>query len=85
MMYKVKVYVTLKESVLDPQGSAVKGSLHQLNYKEVNDVRIGKYMELMIDQTVADLDTTVKEICEKLLANTVIEDYRYEVEEVVTQ
>lgn len=85
MMYKVKVYVTLKESVLDPQGSAVKGSLHQLNYKEVNDVRIGKYMELMIDVTVADLDTTVKEICEKLLANTVIEDYRYEVEEVVTQ
>lgn len=85
MMYKVKVYVTLKESVLDPQGSAVKGSLHQLNYKEVNDVRIGKYMELMIDQTVSDLDTTVKEICEKLLANTVIEDYRYEVEEVVTQ
>ncbi|WP_099355016.1 phosphoribosylformylglycinamidine synthase subunit PurS [Fredinandcohnia onubensis] len=84
-MYKVKVYVTLKESVLDPQGSAVKGSLHQLNYKEVNDVRIGKYMELMIDETVADLDTTVKEICEKLLANTVIEDYRYEVEEVVTQ
>ncbi len=85
MMYKVKVYVTLREIVLDPQGSAVKGSLHQLNYKEVNDVRIGKYMELMIDETVADLDTTVKEICEKLLANTVIEDYRYEVEEVVTQ
>nr|WP_309101498.1 phosphoribosylformylglycinamidine synthase subunit PurS [Fredinandcohnia onubensis] len=84
-MYKVKVYVTLRESVLDPQGSAVKGSLHQLNYKEVNDVRIGKYMELMIDETVADLDTAVKEICEKLLANTVIEDYRYEVEEVVTQ
>ncbi|MFD1777073.1 phosphoribosylformylglycinamidine synthase subunit PurS [Fredinandcohnia salidurans] len=84
-MYKVKVYVTLKESVLDPQGSAVKGSLHQLNYKEVNDVRIGKYMELMIDESVADLDKTVKEICEKLLANTVIEDYRYEVEEVVTQ
>ncbi len=85
MMYKVKVYVTLRESVLDPQGSAVKGSLHQLNYKEVSDVRIGKYMELMIDETVADLDKTVKEICEKLLANTVIEDYRYEVEEVVTQ
>ncbi|MEK5440439.1 MULTISPECIES: phosphoribosylformylglycinamidine synthase subunit PurS [Fredinandcohnia] len=84
-MYKVKVYVTLRESVLDPQGSAVKGSLHQLNYKEVSDVRIGKYMELMIDETVADLDKTVKEICEKLLANTVIEDYRYEVEEVVTQ
>lgn len=85
MMYKVKVYVTLRESVLDPQGTAVKGSLHQLNYKEVQDVRIGKYMELTIDESVVDLDQTVKEICEKLLANTVIEDYRYEVEEVVTQ
>ncbi|MFS0820669.1 phosphoribosylformylglycinamidine synthase subunit PurS [Bacillus sp. 1P02SD] len=84
-MYKVKVYVTLRESVLDPQGTAVKGSLHQLNYKEVQDVRIGKYMELTIDKSVVDLDQTVKEICEKLLANTVIEDYRYEVEEVVTQ
>lgn len=83
MMYKVKVYVTLRESVLDPQGSAVKGSLHQLNYHEVKDVRIGKYMELTIDKSVIDLDQTVKEICEKLLANTVIEDYRYEVEEVV--
>ncbi|MEH7223377.1 phosphoribosylformylglycinamidine synthase subunit PurS [Bacillus sp. JJ1566] len=84
-MYKVKVYVTLRESVLDPQGSAVMGSLHQLNYQEVKDVRIGKYMEITIDKSVADLDKTVKEICEKLLANTVIEDYRYEVEEVVTK
>lgn len=84
-MYKVKVFVTLRESVLDPQGSAVKGALHQLNYNEVKDVRIGKYMELTIDPSVADLDQTVREVCEKLLANTVIEDYRYEVEEVVAQ
>ncbi|MFS0862735.1 phosphoribosylformylglycinamidine synthase subunit PurS [Fredinandcohnia sp. 179-A 10B2 NHS] len=83
MNYKVKVYVTLRESVLDPQGSAVKGSLHRLNYNEVKDVRIGKYMELTIDEKVTNLDQTVREICEKLLANTVIEDYRYEVEEVV--
>ncbi|WP_453992008.1 phosphoribosylformylglycinamidine synthase subunit PurS [Bacillus nitroreducens] len=85
MSYKVKVYVTLRESVLDPQGSAVMGSLHKLNYQEVKDVRIGKYMELLIDKSVKDLDKSVMEICEKLLANTVIEDYRYEVEEVVTQ
>jgi len=84
-MYKVKVYVTLRESVLDPQGTAVKGSLHSLNYKEVQDVRIGKYMELTIEKSVRDIDETVKELCEKLLANTVIEDYRYEVEEVVAQ
>ena len=81
-MYKVKVFVTLKESVLDPQGSAVKSSLHALTYNEVEEVRIGKYMELSIAKGEFDLDTKVKEMCEKLLANTVIEDYRYEVEEV---
>jgi len=84
-MYKVKVYVTLRESVLDPQGTAVKGALHSLNYQEVQDVRIGKYMELTIEKSVRDIDETVRELCEKLLANTVIEDYRYEVEEVVAQ
>ncbi|MBD1382363.1 phosphoribosylformylglycinamidine synthase subunit PurS [Metabacillus arenae] len=84
-MYKVKVYVTLRESVLDPQGSAVKNALHSMNYKEVEDVRIGKYMELLIEKSDRELNTVVKEMCEKLLANTVIEDYRYEVEEVVAQ
>ncbi|MED3794231.1 phosphoribosylformylglycinamidine synthase subunit PurS [Niallia alba] len=84
-MFKVKVYITLRESVLDPQGNAVKGSLHSLNYKEVEDVRIGKYLELTIDKSERKIDELVKEMCEKLLANTVIEDYRYEVEEVVAQ
>ncbi|KMM35775.1 phosphoribosylformylglycinamidine synthase subunit PurS [Guptibacillus hwajinpoensis] len=83
-MYKVKVYVTLKESVLDPQGSAVKNSLHSLSYNEVEDVRIGKYMELTVKHT-ENLDQRIKEICEKLLANTVIEDYTYEIEEGVAQ
>ncbi|WP_352426760.1 phosphoribosylformylglycinamidine synthase subunit PurS [Bacillus velezensis] len=84
-MYKVKVYVSLKESVLDPQGSAVQHALHSMTYNEVQDVRIGKYMELTIEKSGRDLDALVKEMCEKLLANTVIEDYRYEVEEVVAQ
>ncbi|GGI17765.1 MULTISPECIES: phosphoribosylformylglycinamidine synthase subunit PurS [Gottfriedia] len=84
-MFKVRVFVTLRESVLDPQGNAVKNALHSMNFNEVNDVRIGKYMELLIDKNVADLDASVKEMCEKLLANIVIEDYRYEVEEVVAQ
>ncbi|MBU8906388.1 phosphoribosylformylglycinamidine synthase subunit PurS [Desertibacillus haloalkaliphilus] len=82
-MYKVKVYITLKESVLDPQGSAVQNSLHALTYNEVQEVRIGKYMELTLEKGDYDLDTRVKEMCEKLLANTVIEDYTYEVEEVI--
>ncbi|WP_146549839.1 phosphoribosylformylglycinamidine synthase subunit PurS [Rummeliibacillus suwonensis] len=80
-MKKVKIYVTLRESVLDPQGTAVKGSLHTMGYNEVADVRIGKYLELQIDPSERDIDGIVKEMCEKLLANTVIEDYRYEIEE----
>ncbi|MDQ6595584.1 phosphoribosylformylglycinamidine synthase subunit PurS [Bacillus salipaludis] len=84
-MYKVKVFVTLRESVLDPQGKAVTNSLHSLNYKEVADVRIGKYMELTIEKSDRDIHEVVNEICTNLLANPVIEDYRYEVEECVAQ
>lgn len=84
-MKKVKVYVTLRESVLDPQGSAVMGALHSMDYKEVKDVRIGKLLELQIEEGIRDIDTVIKEMCEKLLANTVIEDYRYEVEEAVSK
>ncbi|MEH7084808.1 MULTISPECIES: phosphoribosylformylglycinamidine synthase subunit PurS [Bacillaceae] len=83
-MYKVKVFVTLRESVLDPQGKAVTNSLHSLNYKEVADVRIGKYMELTIEKSERDINEVINEICTNLLANPVIEDYRYEVEECVT-
>jgi phosphoribosylformylglycinamidine synthase subunit PurS len=83
-MYKVKVFVTLRESVLDPQGKAVTNSLHSLNYKDVADVRIGKYMELTIEKSDRDINEVINEICTNLLANPVIEDYRYEVEESVT-
>lgn len=84
-MKKVKIYVTLRESVLDPQGSAVMGSLHKMGYSEVEDVRIGKYLELVIGDSERDVDSLVNELCNRLLANTVIEDYRYEIEEVVSQ
>lgn len=78
---KATVYVTIKQSVLDPQGVAVQGALHSMGFGEVDSVRIGKYMELNLDTT--DRESAVKriiEMCEKLLANTVIEDYRYELE-----
>jgi phosphoribosylformylglycinamidine synthase subunit PurS len=84
-MVKVKVYVTLKESVLDPQGKAVSNALHSLGYEEVADVRIGKYMELFIETGGRDVETVVREACEKLLSNPVIEDYRYEFEEAMVQ
>ncbi|MEK4701350.1 phosphoribosylformylglycinamidine synthase subunit PurS [Solibacillus sp. FSL R7-0668] len=80
-MKKVKIYVTLKESILDPQGSAVQGSLQKIGYSEVTDIRIGKYLEVEIADTDRDVDTIVKEMCEKVLTNTVIEKYRYEIEE----
>ncbi len=84
-MYKVKVYITLRESVLDPQGSVVKQALHSMEFKAVEDVRVGKYMELTLPSTVENVEATVEEMCHRLLANPVIEDYRYEIEESVTQ
>lgn len=81
-MFKVKVYITLKESVLDPQGKTVKDSLHHLEYSHVEEVRIGKFVELTVQKDVANIDAYVQEICEKLLVNVVIEDYRYEIEGV---
>ncbi|GAA0362364.1 phosphoribosylformylglycinamidine synthase subunit PurS [Bacillus horti] len=80
-MYKAIIHITLKESVLDPQGSAVKQSLHSLEYGEVQDVRIGKFMELELDeQDEQKAQARVTEMCEKLLANTVIEDYTFKLE-----
>lgn len=80
-MKKIKIYVTLRESILDPQGSAVQGSLAKMGYGEVEDLRIGKYLELTLKDSERDIDTLVKEMCEKVLTNVVIEDYRFEVEE----
>jgi phosphoribosylformylglycinamidine synthase len=84
-MKKVKIYVTLRESVLDPQGSAVMGSLHKMGYGQVEDVRIGKYLELMIADEEKNVEALVNEMCHRLLTNTVIEDYRFEIEEAVSQ
>ena len=76
---KAKVYVTLKRSVLDPQGKAVQHALSTMGFSEVKDVRMGKYIELelgTIDK--AQAEKKIKTICEKLLANTVIEEFRFE-------
>jgi phosphoribosylformylglycinamidine synthase len=76
---KAKVYVTLKKSVLDPQGKAVQHSLSTMGFPEIKDVRMGKYIELDLGNVDrAQAEQKVKTICEKLLANTVIEEFRYE-------
>jgi len=76
-----RVYVTLKRGVLDPQGSAVGRALRTLGYDEVTDVRLGKYIEVALaaDAHPADEKKRLEEMCRKLLANTVIEDFRVEI------
>ena len=73
---KIEVYVTLKNGVLDPQGKAIANALNGLGFGEVNGVRVGKYIELDVDDGVPD--SRVEEMCRKLLANTVIENFRIE-------
>ena len=73
---KVRVYVTLKKGVLDPQGKAIHHALEGLGFAGVNDVRAGKLIELDLADGTSDGD--VEEMCRKLLANTVIENYRIE-------
>jgi len=75
-----KVHVTLKPVVLDPQGLAVQGGLRTLGFDTVQSVRAGKYMEIKLEAPdKAEAERLVKEMCTKLLANPVIEDYRLEV------
>ncbi len=79
---RVKIFVSLKSGVLDPQGKAIERSLHTLGYTEVGDVRAGKYLEIELSAASrAEAENRVREMCDKLLANTVIEDYRFEIEE----
>jgi phosphoribosylformylglycinamidine synthase subunit PurS len=73
---KARVYVTLKNGVLDPQGKAIHHALEGLSFNGVNDVRAGKMIELDVADTVSDAD--IEAMCQKLLANTVIENFRIE-------
>jgi len=76
---KANVYVTLKQEVLDPQGDAVKRALHALHFEDVKRVRIGKLIEIELDGSDPNAASTeLKQMCEKLLANPVIEDVRFE-------
>ncbi|HEX2987890.1 MAG TPA: phosphoribosylformylglycinamidine synthase subunit PurS [Chloroflexota bacterium] len=81
-MWLAKVHVTLKPVVLDPQGQAVQGGLQQLGFDTVISVRAGKYLEIKLEAPdKADAERLVNEMCDKLLANPVIEQYRFEVAE----
>lgn len=77
-----RVFVTPKRGILDPQGKAVESSLHTLGFPEVGDVRVGKYIELKLRDVERDAASQrVRGMCEQLLANGVIEDFRIEIED----
>jgi phosphoribosylformylglycinamidine synthase subunit PurS len=77
-----RIYVTLRPSVLDPAGTAVQSGLQQLGYEGVEGVRIGKYIELTLNATdQASAEAQLEIMCDQLLANPVIENYRFELME----
>ena len=81
MTFLARIYVTLKPTVNDPQGLTIRGALHSLGFAEVDSVRAGKYIELRVE--AKDKKTAEKQVnamCDKLLANPVIEEYRFEIE-----
>jgi len=81
-MFLAKVYVILKPTVNDPQGLTIKGALHNLGFSSVADVRAGKYIEVRVqEEDYNKAHEQVNEMCRKLLANPVIEYYRFDLEE----
>jgi phosphoribosylformylglycinamidine synthase PurS subunit len=82
-MFRSKVYVTLRKSILDPQGKAVEHAISTLGVKGVSDVRMGKYVEFNVDgKTESDATKATEEVCKKLLANPVMEDFAFEIKKV---
>ncbi|MBI4320736.1 MAG: phosphoribosylformylglycinamidine synthase subunit PurS [Chloroflexi bacterium] len=82
-MWLAKVYVTLKPVVNDPQGLAIQGGLRTLGYSIVRGVRAGKYLEVRLDDVERTVvEEAVREMCSKLLANPVIEDFKFDLEHV---
>ncbi|MBC7900510.1 MAG: phosphoribosylformylglycinamidine synthase subunit PurS [Saprospiraceae bacterium] len=78
---KAKVYVTLKPSVLDPQGKAIHHSVELLGYQSISDIRQGKYFEIALDPALSEAEArqSAEQIAKDVLANPVIEDYRVEI------
>ncbi len=83
MIYLAKVHVTLKLVVNDPPGLTIQGALHSLGFSSVKSVRMGKYLEIAIEAgSASEAEAQVREMCQKLLANPVIEEYSFQIEEI---
>lgn len=81
-MFQAKIHVTLKRSVLDPQGKTILNALHSLGFAEAKEVRVGKYLEVRLDGgEKSELEEKLRAMCDKLLSNPVIEEYSVSVEE----
>ena len=82
MVYRSRIRVTLRKSILDPQGKAVEHAVRTLGMQSIRDVRMGKYIELHVDgSTREEAARTTEEVCRKLLANPVMEDFEFDVDE----
>ena len=82
-MFLAKIYVTLKPAVNDPPGQTVLAALRRMGYESASDVRVGKFLQLKVEGIERlQAERQVDEMCQKLLANPVIEDYRFELEEI---
>lgn len=80
-MYQSKIVVTLRRSILDPQGKAVEQGVHSLGYSQVKDVRIGKFIEMSVETSDRqEAERITKEVCRKLLANPIMEDFHFTIE-----
>ena len=77
---KAKIHITLKNGVLDPQGKAAEHTLDHMGFSGVKAVRVGKYIELDLESSLENPEAQAKAMCEKLLANTVIENFKVEIE-----
>ena len=79
-MYTAKILITLRSSILDPQGKAVENSLKSLGFKDIVDTRIGKFIEMKIDSGSKEkANDLIEQACKKLLANPVMENYEFEI------
>ena len=79
---QVKIFITLKNGVVDPQGITIKGALESLGYQGIANIRLGKYIQMELNsRSREEAEKNIEEMCGKLLANPVIENYRYEISE----
>lgn len=82
-MYRSRIRITLRPSILDPQGKAVGHAISTLGIAQVQDVRMGKYVELMVDgKTEQEARAVTEDVCKRLLANPVMEDFTFEMEKI---